>query len=58
VLGTINPVREIGRLAHAAGALFLVDGAPAGTVPTRWPGGSARRIPCGPACTSTIPSKR
>jgi len=27
VLGTINPVREIGRLAHQAGALFLVDGA-------------------------------
>ena len=27
VLGTINPVREIGRLAHKAGALFLVDGA-------------------------------
>jgi cysteine desulfurase/selenocysteine lyase len=27
VLGTINPVREIGRLAHEAGALFLVDGA-------------------------------
>ncbi|MBM4430903.1 MAG: SufS family cysteine desulfurase [Chloroflexi bacterium] len=27
VLGTINPVREIGRLAHAAGALLLVDGA-------------------------------
>ncbi len=27
VLGTVNPVREIGRLAHAAGALFLVDGA-------------------------------
>ncbi len=27
VLGTINPVSEIGRWAHAAGALFLVDGA-------------------------------
>ena len=27
VLGTINPVREIGRAAHEAGALFLVDGA-------------------------------
>jgi cysteine desulfurase/selenocysteine lyase len=27
VLGTINPVHEIGRLAHQAGALFLVDGA-------------------------------
>jgi cysteine desulfurase/selenocysteine lyase len=27
VLGTVNPVREIGQLAHAAGALFLVDGA-------------------------------
>jgi cysteine desulfurase/selenocysteine lyase len=27
VLGTINPVREIGRLAHQAGAVFLVDGA-------------------------------
>ena len=27
VLGTINPVREVGRLAHQAGALFLVDGA-------------------------------
>ncbi len=27
VLGTINPVREIGRLAHEAGALFLLDGA-------------------------------
>ncbi|HUV08940.1 MAG TPA: cysteine desulfurase [Spirochaetia bacterium] len=27
VLGTINPVREIGHLAHEAGALFLVDGA-------------------------------
>jgi len=27
VLGTINPVREIGRIAHRAGALFLVDGA-------------------------------
>lgn len=27
VLGTVNPVHEIGRLAHAAGALFLVDGA-------------------------------
>jgi cysteine desulfurase/selenocysteine lyase len=27
VLGTVNPVREIGRLAHEAGALFLIDGA-------------------------------
>jgi len=27
VLGTINPVEEIGRLAHAKGAVFLVDGA-------------------------------
>jgi len=27
VLGSINPVREIGQLAHAVGALFLVDGA-------------------------------
>jgi len=27
VLGTINPVRKIGRLAHQVGALFLVDGA-------------------------------
>jgi cysteine desulfurase/selenocysteine lyase len=27
VLGTINPVREIGQLAHEVGALFLVDGA-------------------------------
>jgi cysteine desulfurase/selenocysteine lyase len=27
VLGTINPVAEIARRAHAAGALFLVDGA-------------------------------
>jgi cysteine desulfurase/selenocysteine lyase len=27
VLGTINPLREISRLAHQAGALFLVDGA-------------------------------
>jgi len=27
VLGTINPVQEIGQLAHRAGALFLVDGA-------------------------------
>lgn len=27
VLGTINPVREIGEAAHAAGALVLVDGA-------------------------------
>jgi cysteine desulfurase/selenocysteine lyase len=29
VLGTINPVREIARQAHAAGALVLVDGAQA-----------------------------
>lgn len=28
-LGTINPVKEIGRLAHEAGALILVDGAQA-----------------------------
>ena len=27
VLGTINPIRQITRLAHAAGALVLVDGA-------------------------------
>ena len=27
VLGVINPVSEIGRIAHEAGALFLVDGA-------------------------------
>lgn len=27
VLGTINPVAEIGRMAHAAGALFFLDGA-------------------------------
>jgi len=27
VLGVINPVREIGRLAHQAGALFLLDAA-------------------------------
>jgi cysteine desulfurase/selenocysteine lyase len=27
VLGTVNPVREIGSLAHEVGALFLVDGA-------------------------------
>jgi len=27
VLGTINPIGEIGRRAHAAGALLLVDGA-------------------------------
>ena len=27
VLGVINPVHEIGRIAHQAGALFLVDGA-------------------------------
>jgi cysteine desulfurase/selenocysteine lyase len=27
VLGTINPVREIGQMAHQAGALFMVDGA-------------------------------
>jgi cysteine desulfurase/selenocysteine lyase len=29
VLGTINPVAEISRMAHAAGALVLVDGAQA-----------------------------
>ena len=28
-LGTINPVKEIGRLAHEAGAVILVDGAQA-----------------------------
>lgn len=27
VLGTINPVKEIGKIAHEKGALFLVDGA-------------------------------
>ncbi len=27
VLGTINPIQEIARLAHAAGAIVLVDGA-------------------------------
>ncbi len=27
VLGTINPVKEIGKIAHEAGALFIVDGA-------------------------------
>ncbi len=27
VLGTINPVRELAQLAHAAGAIMLVDGA-------------------------------
>ena len=27
VLGVINPIREIGRIAHEAGALLLVDGA-------------------------------
>lgn len=27
VLGTINPIREIGEIAHAYGALMLVDGA-------------------------------
>jgi cysteine desulfurase / selenocysteine lyase len=30
VLGTINPIAEIARLAHAAGALLVVDGAQAG----------------------------
>ena len=30
VLGTINPVAEIARLAHAAGALVVVDGAQGG----------------------------
>ena len=29
VLGSVNPVQEVGQLAHAAGALFLVDGAQA-----------------------------
>ena len=27
VLGTINPVKEIGKIAHDAGALFIIDGA-------------------------------
>ncbi len=27
VLGTVNPVREMARMAHDAGAYFLVDGA-------------------------------
>jgi cysteine desulfurase/selenocysteine lyase len=27
VLGTINPIAEVGRMAHAQGALFCVDGA-------------------------------
>ena len=27
VLGTINPVKEIARLAHEAGAIFVIDGA-------------------------------
>src|SRR4029079_7885293 len=37
VLGTENPIAEIARLAHAAGAKVLVDGAPAGpqTTPHR-----------------------
>ena len=26
VLGTINPVKEIGQLAHNSGAIFIVDG--------------------------------
>jgi len=30
VLGTINPIREIARMAHDAGALVVVDGAQAG----------------------------
>jgi cysteine desulfurase / selenocysteine lyase len=30
VLGTINPIAEIGRMAHDAGALLVVDGAQAG----------------------------
>jgi cysteine desulfurase/selenocysteine lyase len=30
VLGTINPIREIARMAHEAGALLVVDGAQAG----------------------------
>jgi cysteine desulfurase / selenocysteine lyase len=30
VLGTINPIREIARMAHDAGALLVVDGAQAG----------------------------
>ena len=27
VLGTINPVKEIGKMAHSVGAMYLVDGA-------------------------------
>jgi cysteine desulfurase / selenocysteine lyase len=30
VLGTINPIREVARMAHEAGALVVVDGAQAG----------------------------
>jgi cysteine desulfurase / selenocysteine lyase len=30
VLGTVNPIEEIGRMAHEAGALLVVDGAQAG----------------------------
>src|SRR4051794_27601249 len=30
VLGTINPIEEIARMAHAAGALLVVDGAQSG----------------------------
>ena len=30
VLGTVNPIEEIGRMAHDAGALLVVDGAQAG----------------------------
>ena len=30
VLGTVNPIEEIGRIAHDAGALVVVDGAQAG----------------------------
>jgi cysteine desulfurase/selenocysteine lyase len=29
-LGTVNPVKEMARLAHGAGAIFVVDGAQAG----------------------------
>jgi cysteine desulfurase/selenocysteine lyase len=29
VLGTVNPIRQLARMAHAAGALILVDGAQA-----------------------------
>src|SRR4051794_29866937 len=41
VLGTVNPIEEIARRAHAAGALVLVDGAQA--VPHRRGGGGGPR---------------